>query len=71
MAAIGNLFTIGRVAQMLGEDEDWLDENSIEMDPEDGRITVWGVGDETITAFTELGIENLTEIARIYKANRT
>jgi hypothetical protein len=29
------------------------------MDPEDGRLSVWGIGDETITAFTDLSIENL------------
>jgi hypothetical protein len=30
MAAIVHVFTISRVAQMLGEDGDWLDEISIE-----------------------------------------
>ena len=69
MAAISHVFTISRVAEMLGEDEDWLQEISIEMDPEDGRLTVWGIGDETITAFTDLGIENLAHIVKIYKAD--
>ena len=40
MAAITHVFTISRVAKMLGEDEDWLNEISIELDPEDGRLTV-------------------------------
>jgi hypothetical protein len=71
MAAISHLFTISRVAQMLDEDEDWLKEISVEMDPEDGRVIVWGIGEETITAFTDLGVENLTEIVRIYKTDRT
>ena len=53
MAGISNVFTISRVAEMLGEDEDLLHEISIEMDPEDGRLTVWGPGEETITAFTD------------------
>jgi hypothetical protein len=35
MAAITHVFTISRVAEMLGED--WLDEICIELDPEDGR----------------------------------
>ena len=56
---------------MLGEDEDWLEEISLEMDPEDGRVTVWGIGEEAVTAFTDLGVENLAEIVRIYKADRT
>lgn len=59
------------VAEMLGEDEDWLEEISLDMDPEDGRVTVWGIGQEAITAFTDLGIENLAEIVRLYKADRT
>ena len=69
MAAISHVFAISRVAEMLGEDEDWLQEISIEMDAEDGRLTVLGIGEETITAFTHLGVENLAQIAEIYKAN--
>jgi hypothetical protein len=69
VAAISYVFTIGRVAEMLGENEDWLQEISVAMDPEDGRLTVYGVGDETITTFTDRGVENLTEIVKIYKAN--
>ena len=70
VAAIGHLFAISRVAQMLGEDDGWLDEISIEMKPEDGRIVVWGIGEGAIKAFTDLGVENLAEIVRIYKAQR-
>ncbi len=69
MAAISHVFAISRVAKMLGQDEDWLQEISIEMDPEDGRLTVLGIGEETVTAFTDLGIENLAQIVEIYKAN--
>ncbi|HLZ03722.1 MAG TPA: hypothetical protein VKR55_16435 [Bradyrhizobium sp.] len=69
MAAISHVFTISRVAEMLGEDEDWLQEISIEMDPEDGCLTVWGTGEATITAFTDRGIENLAQIVEIYKAD--
>jgi hypothetical protein len=42
MAAISHVFTITRVAERLGEDEEWLEDVSIEMDPEDGHLTVWG-----------------------------
>jgi hypothetical protein len=34
LAAIAAVFTIGYVANMLGEDEDWLYELSIDMFPE-------------------------------------
>ncbi len=34
LAAISAVFTIGYVADMLGEDEDWLDELSIDLFPE-------------------------------------
>ena len=54
MAGISHVFTISRVAEMLGENEDLLQEISIEMDPEDGRLTVLGPGEEAITAFTRL-----------------
>ena len=42
MAAIASVFTIGYVANLLGEDEDWLHELSIDMFPEDGRRWVYG-----------------------------
>jgi hypothetical protein len=69
VAAISYVFTISRVAEMLGENEDWLHDISIEMDPEDGRLTVWGTGEQTITAFTDLGVENLAQLVKIYKAD--
>ena len=67
MAGISYVFTIARVAKMLGENEDWLHEICNEMDPEDGRLTVLGPDDEAITAFTRFGVENLTELVEITK----
>lgn len=61
MAAIGHVFTIARVAEMLGEDEDRLHELSIDMFPEDGCLSVLGPGEEETTAFTESGVEYLRE----------
>jgi hypothetical protein len=69
MAGISYVFTITRVAKMLGEDEDWLHEISTEMDPEDGRLTVLGPGEEAITAFTPSSVDNLIELVKIYKAD--
>jgi hypothetical protein len=62
VAAIASVFTIGYVANLLGEDEDWLHELSTDMSPEDGRLRVYGVGEHGVTAFTEDGIENLRQI---------
>ena len=62
LAAIAAVFTIGYVANMLGEDEDWLYELSIDMFPEDGCLHVYRVGDDGATAFTQYGIECLKQI---------
>jgi len=62
LAAISAVFTITYVAEMLAEDNDWLDELSIDMFPEDGCLRVYGVGEDGVTAFTEYGIECLKQI---------
>ncbi len=69
MAAQSAVFTIARVAEMLGEDVDWLSDVALEMDPEDGRLTVYDVNAEGTTAFTDFGIESLKELIEIHKAN--
>lgn len=61
-AVITVVFTINYVANILGEDEDWLHELSIDMFPEDGCLHVYGVGEDGVTAFTEFGIECLKQI---------
>jgi hypothetical protein len=62
MAAIAHVFTLGYVAEMLGEDEEWLHELSIDMFPEDGCLHVYTNKDEAITAFTDYGIECLKQV---------
>jgi hypothetical protein len=62
MAAISAVFTIGYVANLLGEDEDWLHDLSIDMFPEDGCLWVYGVGEDGVPAFTQDGIDNLRQI---------
>ncbi len=62
MAAIAQVFTIGYVANQLGEDEDWLFELSGDMFPEDGCLWVYGVGENGVPAFTKDGIDNLRQI---------
>ena len=67
MAAISSVFTIARVAEMLGEDEDLLHEVSLSMEPEDGVLWIYGVGGEEVLAFTAFGIENLRDLIPLYK----
>ena len=62
MAAISIVFTIARVAEMLAEDEEWLREISINMDPEEGCLWVIGIGEDEQPAFTEYGVECLRQI---------
>jgi hypothetical protein len=50
---------------MLGEDEDWL----WDVANEDGLIWVYGPGDDGVMAFTDFGIEMLTSLIEIHKAN--
>ena len=61
------LYTVKYVADMLGEDEDFLHDCSIEMFPEDGRLSAYDTFPaseftEHIVLFTEGGIENLKYI---------
>ena len=59
MAAISAVFTISYVANLLGEDEDWLHDLSIGMEPEEGSLWVYGIGEDGVPAFTRHGIDNL------------
>jgi hypothetical protein len=71
MAAPSYVFTIARVAKMLGEDEAWLEEIALEMEPEDGRLAVWGTDDDiATTAFTLRGIECLKELIEEHNAQK-
>jgi hypothetical protein len=65
---VHHVYTIARVAEMLGEDEDWLGDIANEMDQEDGLIWVYSAGDEGVMAFTDFGIETLQGLIEIHKA---
>lgn len=67
MAAPSHVFTIARVARMLGENEAWLDEIALELEPEDGRLYVCDLDDDVVTAFTPFGVDNLKELVEEYK----
>jgi hypothetical protein len=64
---VHHVTTINRVAEALGEDEDWLWDVANEMEVEDGCIWVYGIREDGILAFTDFGIENLRELVKIYK----
>ena len=62
MAAISHIYTIARVAEMLGVDEEQLWDISLGMEPEDGHLWVYGPGDQQTVAFTSDGIEYLQQL---------
>ena len=64
---VDRVTTIDRVAARLGESVDFLYDVANEMDPEDGVIWVYGLGDDGVMDFTEFGIESLIELIKIHK----
>ena len=66
---VHHVTTITRVAEHLGEDENWLRDVANEMEIEDGVIWVYGVGEDGVMAFTDFGIETLIDLVRVYKEN--
>jgi hypothetical protein len=66
---VHHVMTINRVAEELGEDQDWLFGVANEMEVEDRCIWVYGINEDGILAFTDFGNENLKELVKIYKDN--
>jgi hypothetical protein len=66
---VHHVTTINRVAEELGEDEDWLRDVASEMEIEDGVIWVYAVGEDGVLAFTDFGIESLIELVKMHKDN--
>lgn len=66
---VASVKTIDRVARELGEDVDFLHEVALDMDVEDGIISVYGDGadDESILAFTDFGVDTLIELISIHR----
>jgi hypothetical protein len=68
MAAPSYVFTIARVAKMLGEDEALLEQIALDMEPEDGCLSIYDINDDVQgTAFTPLGVECLKELIEIHR----
>ena len=66
---VSHVTTIDRVAADLGESQDWLFDVACEMDTEDGVIWIRGLGEDVVMAFTDFGIETLTDLIKIHKDN--
>ena len=60
---------ISAVAQELGVDEDLLHELSIGLETEDGLIRVYGIGENSIMAFTDHGIDELKTLLEMHREN--
>lgn len=58
---------IAAVAKELDVDEDLLHEISIDMEPEDGVIWVYGIGEDAIMAFTDDGVEELKNLLEMHR----
>lgn len=68
---IHSVKTIDRVARDLGESVDWLFDIADEMDAEDGVIWVYGINDDGVMAFTDFGVETLTNLIDLNKEDPT
>lgn len=60
---------IAAIAQELGVDEDLLHDISVGMEPEDGIIMIYGIGEHSITAFTNEGVDELKNLLEAYRQN--
>lgn len=67
---INHVYTVGRVAEDLGIDEDLVHELTLGFDPEDGVIWVYGVNDDTIVALTNEGVEEIQRLLEEYNCAR-
>ena len=60
---IYSIRTISLVAKDLGEDEDFLHELCLGMEPEDGVIRVYDVlGEDSVLAFSDFGVDYLVDL---------
>ena len=64
---VSSVKTLNLVAKELGEDEDWLFDIASEMEPEDGVIWVYGIGDDGVLAFTDFSVESLADLIKVHK----
>lgn len=56
---VHHVYTADYVAKELGVTEDLIDDLTLGMEPEDGVIWVYGIGDDAVRAFTDDGVEEV------------
>lgn len=56
---VHHVYTVDYVAKELGVGEDLIHDLTLGMEPEDGVIWVYGIGDDPVLAFTDDGIEEV------------
>lgn len=64
MACESSFSTIELVGEMINEDPYLLRQISVEMEPEDGCVAIYGKNDENIIAFSDFGIETLINLLK-------
>jgi hypothetical protein len=62
--------TVDRVAAELGETVDRIHDLAIGMEPEDGRIWVYGTTEVEVPAFTPFGVKNLLQMIATERKRR-
>ncbi len=62
MAAPSYAYTIARLAEMLGEDEDRLADLAMDLESADGRRWIHDTDDRSTLAFTAQGVDSLREL---------
>lgn len=56
---VHHVYTVDRVAKDLGVDEELIRDLTLQLEPEDGVIWVYGVEGDAILAFTDDGVEEV------------
>jgi hypothetical protein len=62
MARVSHFHSIDHVAEMIGENVELLEEISITLDDADGMVTIWTDDDDSITAFSDDGVDVLKNL---------
>ncbi len=70
MAAPSYVFTIARVAALLGEPEELLQDIAMDMEPEDGCLSVLGLGDVSTVALHRRGSKTSKSFSPTAKTER-
>ncbi len=65
---VHHVYTVGRVAKLLGVEESLIHDLTVGLEPEDGVIWVYGPDDDDATlAFTDDGIDEVRLLLEEYR----